>query len=146
MSETTKHTTKKRFPKLAPRHVAIGSIVLLVIAFLITLLIIRGAGQAISPTQYQVVYTQNGQIYFGKLQNTSGDYLVIEEPYTTQAPQASQQSDDAGNATAIIPLRDQVYGPTDSIAIKSDNVTFWQNLRDDSKVTQAIKQKTSQEK
>lgn len=100
--------------------------------------------QRIDTSKYQVVYLVNGQAYFGKLQNTSGDFLVVKSPYIAQSVESvgEDTSKTAGSTqTTILKVTDQVYGPDDSIAIKSSQVAFWQNLRDDSKVTQAIKSK-----
>lgn len=97
--------------------------------------------QRIDTSKYQVVYLVNGQAYFGKLQNTSGDFLVVKSPYIAQSVEnaASDSTESAGSTqTTILKVTDQVYGPDDSIAIKSSQVAFWQNLRDDSKVTKAI--------
>ena len=97
--------------------------------------------QKIDKSSYQVVYLTNGQAYFGKLQNTGGEYLVMKDPYTAQSVVAKQGETQTGATTTLLKVSQQVYGPQDSIAIKSDQVSFWQNLRSDSKVAAAIKQK-----
>lgn len=99
--------------------------------------------QKIDTTKYQVVYLSNGQAYFGKLQNTAGDYLVMTTPYVAQAVTITNEAEkkDASSQTTLVKASAQVYGPEESIAIKSSQVLFWQNLRDDSKITQAIKAK-----
>lgn len=99
------------------------------------------SGQTINAAGYQMVYLSNGQVIFGKLQNTSGAYLVVREPYTLQTATTTTEKD---NATSILKMTDQVYGPDDSIAVRSDNVISWQNLRSDSKVTQAIEKRKNQ--
>jgi len=119
-------------------------IALMLGGFLLTL-------SALSPEQkinrdvYQAVYLSSGQLYFGKLQNTSGDYLQLKSPYIEQAVPSSEKNED-GTAkapqTILLRVKDQVYGPDDSIAIKSSQVVFWQNLRPDSKVSQAIEAKS----
>ncbi len=96
-------------------------------------------GQQINTNQYQVVYLTNGQMYFGKLQNTEGTYLYITSPYMPQSTNAQ-----ADATSAIAKVKSQLWGPEDSIAIRADQVSFWQNLRDDSKVAQAIKSKQNQ--
>lgn len=96
--------------------------------------------QRIDTSAYQVVYLTNGQAYFGKLQNVGGDYLVMTAPYTAQTVKDST-STTADGTTTLLRVKDQVYGPQDSIAIKSSQVAFWQNLRSDSKVSQAIQAK-----
>ena len=94
--------------------------------------------QRIDTSAYQAVFLSNGQSYFGKLQNTGGDFLVMKSPYTAQTVKDSTTSADT---TTLLRVKDQVYGPEDSIAIKSSQVTSWQNLRSDSKVTTAIDSK-----
>ncbi len=97
-------------------------------------------GERVDTSGYQVLYVASGQVYFGKLQNTSGDYMVMDQAYTTQEQVSSQ--DNVAAQTSIIKVSQQVYGPQDTISIKSDQVVFWQNLRDDSKVVQAIESKS----
>lgn len=98
-------------------------------------------GQQIDSSQYQAVYLANGQMYFGKLQNTEGTYLYMKSPYMPQSTtDSSSQTTDATTGT-IVRVKNQLWGPEDSIAIRADQVAFWQNLRNDSKVTQAIEAK-----
>jgi hypothetical protein len=97
-------------------------------------------GQQINRQQYQAVYLVNGQMYFGKLQNVDGQYLQLLSPYMPETSTNNQSTQTSGS---LIRVKNQLWGPEDSIAIRADQVAFWQNLRDDSKVTQAIKAKTT---
>lgn len=92
--------------------------------------------QAVLTDRYQMVYLLTGQVYFGKLQNTSGQYLTLTDVYMLQNQQDAAEG--ADNTSNIIQVSRQVYGPDDSMAIRADQVQFWQNLRPDSKVAQAI--------
>lgn len=94
--------------------------------------------QTISRDRYQVVYLVTGQIYFGKLQNTGGAYLTLKNVYTVQSQTGSATQTDASSQSKILKVSQQVYGPDDSMAIRAEQVQFWQNLRSDSKVAQAI--------
>lgn len=95
--------------------------------------------QSILADRYQVVYLVTGQIYFGKLQNASGTYLTLKNVFTLQnESDPASPAGDASSQSKIIKVSQQVYGPDDSMAIRADQVQFWQNLRDDSKVTKAI--------
>lgn len=96
--------------------------------------------QRIAHDRYQVVYLTSGQIYFGKLQNTSGQYLSLKDVYTidSQAPSSNDATGSVATPNKILKVSQQVYGPDDSMAIRSDQVQFWQNLRSDSKVSKAI--------
>lgn len=92
--------------------------------------------QRILSDRYQVVYLLTGQVYFGKLQNTEGKYLTLKNVYQLQGQQS--EADKSSNTSNIVQVSRQVYGPDDSMAIRADQVQFWQNLRSDSKVAQAI--------
>ena len=92
--------------------------------------------QRIMNDRYQAVYLTSGQIYFGKLQNTSGDFLTLKTPYTAQ--QKANGDSTTQTETSLIKVTQQVYGPDDSIALRIDQVQFWQNLRPDSKIVQTI--------
>lgn len=94
--------------------------------------------QVVMNDRYQVVYMLSGQVYFGKLQNTSGNYLTLKNVYTLQDEPSADTAADAENSTNILQVSRQVYGPEDSMAIRADQVQFWQNLRSDSKVAEAI--------
>lgn len=92
--------------------------------------------QTVMGDRYQVVYLLTGQVYFGKLQNTTGEYLTLKNVYTLEDKAADAEATD--NTSNILQVSRQVYGPEDSMAIRADQVQFWQNLRTDSKVAQAI--------
>lgn len=92
--------------------------------------------QVVLTDRYQIVYLLTGQVYFGELQNTSGEYLTLTNVYMLQDQKDSAEG--ADNTSNILQVSRQVYGPDDSMAIRADQVQFWQNLRPDSKVAQAI--------
>lgn len=95
--------------------------------------------QVVIGSHYQVVYLLSGQVYFGKLQNTAGEYLTLKNVYTLESKSSTADSADASNTSNILQVSRQVYGPEDSMAIRADQVQFWQNLRTNSKVAEAIK-------
>ncbi len=134
--------TKSRLIKFGA---LMGGLAFILTGALVAVLVMKSLPtQQIDSGKYQVVYLTNGQAYFGKLQNSSGDFLVIKSPYIAQSVASTDNtatsSASAAQAT-ILKVTDQVYGPEDSIAIKSSQVDFWQNLRDDSKVTKAMESK-----
>ena len=114
---------------------ALASLLLVVVAFGAVFWYLHRNDQRVIGDQYQVVYLLSGQVYFGKLQNTTGEYLTLRNVYTLQS---NDEAADAQEETNILQVSRQVYGPEDSMAIRADQVQFWQNLRTDSKVAQAI--------
>jgi len=141
MTEHVPPKNLKRKSRLIKLGALMGGLALVLAIALVTMLVMKSQpAQAIDTSKYQVVYLTNGQAYFGKLQNTSGDFLVIKSPYIAQSVSADDKTAAATQAT-LLKVTSQVYGPEDSIAIKASQVTFWQNLRSDSKVSTAIKAK-----
>jgi hypothetical protein len=112
------------------------TLIVVLIGAMLAIMYVLPDGVRINSRGYQVVYLASGQAFFGKLQNTDGKYVVIKDAYTTQDQTGAQ--DNAQSQTAIVKVSQQVYGPEDSLSIKSDQVVFWQNLRSDSKIVQAI--------
>jgi hypothetical protein len=96
--------------------------------------------------RYQAVYVQTGQIYFGKLKNTDGRYLRLENAYVAKtqdvpANATAEQKAAVSSNVSLAKVSSQVYGPDDTLEIRADQVVFWQNLKSDSKVSQAIESK-----
>lgn len=133
--------SKHKEKVIANRRVAVLVLAAFAVGFLLVAALwwLIPKGQQINTATYQAVYLNNGQMYFGKLQNTDGTYLTLKAPYMPQSAQGSQD-----NASALVKVKSQLWGPEDSIAIRADQVSFWQNLRADSKVTQAINEKQNQ--
>ena len=143
------NTESLKRKKLTSRHkLGFFGVVTVVAAALISFLALQLflKPMRVDPSGYQVISLVSGQVYFGKLKNIGGEYLYLEAPYVEQQVQAQEKNTDGSTKaaqTALIRVKDQVYGPQDMIAIKSDQVVFWQNLRADSKVAQAIKAKAN---
>ncbi len=107
-------------------------------------------------TSYQAVFLTNGQVYFGKLAS-EGDWIKLTDIYYLQVTQSLQQAatgDQAKDATPsttgsastpqqniqLVKLGSELHGPQDEMFIDRDKVLFWENMKDDAKVVQAIHQ------
>ena len=89
--------------------------------------------------RWQAVFLTNGQVYFGHLR-TTGRYFVLKDIYYLQVPQPLQQ-ESAGVVSAninLVKLGEELHGPDDFMYIDRDKVMFWENLKDTSKVVEAI--------
>jgi hypothetical protein len=91
--------------------------------------------------KFQAVFLNNGQVYFGKLSHGYGSYLDLKDIYYLQITQPIQPGE-ANNATNInlVKLGNELHGPTDEMRINSQAVLFIENLRQDSRIVQAIQQ------
>jgi len=120
-------------------HVIIIVIVVLLLGFAISWLYFKGQ-QRIMTDRYQAVHLENGQVFFGKLQNTNGKFLTLRDAYYT--PLQEVKSDGKSETPAqlsLIKVGEEVYGPERSVSIALSTVQYWENLRADSKVIDAIK-------
>jgi len=93
---------------------------------------------------YQAVFLDNGQVYFGKI-SASGRFIKLTDVYYLQATDLLQQagskisSSDPNQKLQLIKLGSELHGPTDAMYIEKDKILFWENMKDDGKVVEAIK-------
>jgi len=96
--------------------------------------------------EWQAVFLTNGQVYFGTIVKDTNDELVINNIYYLQVTQPLQRSADEADSTnqqnelALVKLGNELHGPTDAMRINKDHILFIENLKNDSKVVQAIEQ------
>lgn len=105
-----------------------------------------GGAPGIDGGKYQAVFLTSGQVYFGKLQAAGNDHMKLTQVFYIQANEASkeaknpQDNDDSSTSMQLIKLGNEVHGPEDSMIISRDQILFYENLKDDGKVVQTIKQ------
>ena len=92
----------------------------------------------IKQEQYQAVFLANGNVYFGKLRGASSEYVRLEDVFylNNQAPSADQNQQ---SNLSLIRRGEEIHGPETEMFIARDQILFWENLKDDGKVVQAIK-------
>lgn len=117
---------------------------LVTIIFLGSRLAMATTGGAVKGKQYQAVFLTNGQVYFGKLKNPDSAYVKLTDIYYLQVQQTvqpDQQKEDANKQpnVSLAKLGSELHGPEDTMYISRDQILFWENLKDDGKVAQAIK-------
>lgn len=144
--ESSKSQHTKKLPGIREAYERPGALILtlavVLIGVFVTWQLLLPRGERVNPDQYQIVVTTNGKTYFGKLRPISGEYLVLDNPYTTQTVTSTADNKQPDQEqTALLKLSQQTYGPEDVLSIRSDQVLFWQNIRSDSKVTKAIESK-----
>jgi hypothetical protein len=96
----------------------------------------------------QAVFLTNGQVYFGKVKSVNSKYLDLRNIYylnVNQQVQPNQNKDQqAQNSISLVKLGCELHGPSDQMIINRDQVTFWENLKDDGQVAKAIAEWTKQ--
>lgn len=122
---------------------AVAAVIVLLIVGAVAWHLVQGKGGAPRGDRYQAVFLDNGQVFFGKLKNTHGDYLTLEGAYYTRKQDVpddatEEQKAAVNNNVSLARVGDEVYGPESTIRIKAEQVLFWQDLKADSKVAKAI--------
>jgi uncharacterized integral membrane protein len=95
----------------------------------------------VSKGQYQAVFLNNGQVYFGDIGSLNAKYIDLTNVYyltQTAATNASGQQQATGDYTLVKLGCQQIHSPTDRMLINRDQVTFWENLDKDGKVAKSI--------
>jgi len=123
--------------------VSAGIIVTVAVIVLAVLTIYRSSvGSLINTSEYQAVFFTNGQVYFGKLQSLSGNYMKLTDIFylqtSTDSSNPQQTSTDPSANVQLIKLGSEIHGPNDEMLINRDQVLFFENLKPDGKVSQSI--------
>jgi hypothetical protein len=102
-------------------------------------------GNYIDTKKQQAVFLTNGQVYFGKIKEINKQYIDLQNIYYLNVNQQVQpnQKDANGqqaqnNSISLVKLGCELHGPVDQMLINRDQVTFWENLKSDGQVAQAI--------
>jgi len=101
-------------------------------------------GGAVKGKQYQALFLTNGQVYFGHLGGINNGYVKLTDIYYLQVQQAVQPADAKKDSAAnpnvsLAKLGSELHGPEDVMYVSREQVLFWENLKEDGKVAQAIK-------
>lgn len=128
----------------------LGAVVVLALVLAgLFLLMSQKGGQdaAVDKNKFQAVFMTNGQVYFGHLSSTEGEYVELSDIYYLQVQQDVQPStgtnnqqgqQNANSQVSLTKLGSELHGPTDKMNISKDQVLFWEDLKDDSSVVKAI--------
>lgn len=93
--------------------------------------------------KWQAVFLSNGQVYFGHVVRNNKEEVHLQDIYYLQIKQTLQQGEESGElenkgGLSLVKLGNELHGPEDMMYINRDQIMFLENLREDSKVVQAI--------
>lgn len=90
-----------------------------------------------APTgEYQAVFLDNGQVYFGALKDHDAEYVTLAQVYYLRTASDLDSQKDGLN---LIKLGGEVHGPDDTIFIPKKSILFWENMKDSSRIVQTIR-------
>ena len=105
-----------------------------------TFFILNNRIPSFDPLAYYAVFLENGQVYFGKIENMSrGDIVMSKVYYLQVADNSTGQLEDVQSRFNLVKLGSELHGPTDELFINKNKVLFYEKLRQDSKVVESIK-------
>lgn len=114
-------------------------VLLLVIAFAFA----RGGdneSKFVKSSNYQAVFLNNGQVYFGNIKDLNGSYVRMTNIYYLTQNGSSSSSSSSNNYSLVKLGCQQIHDPLDEMVINRAQVTFWENLDPSGKVVSSIKQ------
>jgi hypothetical protein len=93
--------------------------------------------------KYQAVFLNNGQVYFGKVTAMNSKYFSLQNVFylnstTNSSDKATTTTDTSSNNFTLVKLGCELHGPYDQMVINREQVTFWENLKDDGQVVKTI--------
>jgi hypothetical protein len=96
-------------------------------------------GKYVDTSKYQAVFLNGGQVYFGKITTTNGKFVRLNDIYYLRVNQQVQPNGQTTNGDVqLVKLGCELHGPQDQMVINADQVVFWENLKDDGQVAQAV--------
>lgn len=84
----------------------------------------------------QAVFLTNGQVYFGFIANQNSDFVTVNNVYYLQSVDQLQSS----NTSKVLLIKpgNELHGPTNVIYINRSQILYYQDMKSDSKINQAI--------
>lgn len=124
-----------------------ASLLILVIAMIFGLSTKSSENSYVEKDDYQAVFLNGGQVYFGKIKALNDRYIDLSDIYYLNTNDQNGQSEQSSQQNlSLIKLGCELHGPKDRMVINREQVMFWENLKNDSKVATAIKQWQEQNK
>ncbi len=124
------------------------SIIVLIIAIIFGVSTRSSERSFVNSKEYQAVFLEGGQVYFGKVKNLNDSFINLVDIYYLNVDNQNVQPENSSSQQnlSLVKLGCELHGPKDQMIINRDQVTFWENLKDKSRVVEAIKQWQEQNK
>ena len=112
-----------------------AAILLLVFATGVGVLFVSVVPEIPITNEYQAVFLDNGQVYFGKLEAQQGAFLTLTDVFYLQSGAVSLESE---QTISLVKLGNEMHAPTDAMHILKEQVLYVENIKESGKVVQAI--------
>lgn len=117
--------------------IAVG-IVLLALIGLLAFGKTNNENDLVNNTKYQAVFVNGtNQVFVGKITRLTNGYIRLGDVYNITVNQSTSDQNSKSNVV-ITKQGCQLHSPYDEVVINQNQVSFWENLKDDGQVVQAI--------
>lgn len=94
-----------------------------------------------APSDLHAVFLTNGQVYFGKLSDPNNQLVTLNDIYYLQVKTEQQEQKDAKEPQiSLVKLGEELHGPVDEMKINRDHILFFEKMKSNAKVVEAIEQ------
>ncbi|NLE07061.1 MAG: hypothetical protein GX627_00355 [Parcubacteria group bacterium] len=92
-------------------------------------------------SEYYAVFLTNGQVYFGQPVSKSRSEFVLKDVYYLQVSDSATTAQEQLTEPrfSLVKLGQELHGPTDKLYVNVANLIFYEQLKNDSKVVESIK-------
>ncbi len=90
-------------------------------------------------SEWQAVFLNNNQTYFGKLENVNFGYVKLTNVYYLRAGGNLQEGSTSADNVSLVKLGGELHGPEDAMYIRKDSILFWENMKSEARVVQLIR-------
>lgn len=97
----------------------------------------------IATGEFQAVFLDNGQVYFGKLERSRSDFYLLTDVFYLQSGAAGI---DQTSNLSLTKLGSEAHGPEDKMELNVEHILFIEDMKQDSKVVNAIREYKSKKK
>ncbi len=88
--------------------------------------------------EFQAVFLDNGQTYFGRIDSRKGEFYRLTDVYYLDLRQNPQDTSIPASELKLVKLGGEVHGPDNYMDINKEHILFIEDLTPQSKVAQAI--------
>jgi len=115
------------------RNIRIGIwltfLVMIILIVCFSFIIVKSNQTFVKKTDWQAVFLNNNQVYFGKVIKENKEVVVLKNIYYLQSAMSLQRSDDKslqqqGGEFALIKLGNEIHGPEDEMFISKKQGLF----------------------
>ncbi len=121
----------------------VAAIICLAAIVIVGMRLFAGPADGIDHGKYQAIFLANSSsgvaVYFGKLERLPDGYYKLTNVYFLPSDQTADKIQ-KDNTLKLTKMTTQIHSPDDSMVLPREQIMYYQNMQDSSKIVQYIKQ------